>query len=87
MRTDEDVLAFRCLIAYPFIRAAFKMNLVIVSVSVLFYIQLANLDWVIFPLYAVVAMAIGCGTAVLFQILPWPARGTKELLEAIGKLP
>lgn len=63
------------------------MNTVVVAVVVLFYIQIPGLDWVLFPFYAVAAMGIGCGCGVVMQILPWPTRGSKELLEALGAAP
>lgn len=73
------------LCSYPIYHPiAFKMNTVVVAVVVLFYIQIPGLDWVLFPFYAVAAMGIGCGCGVVMQILPWPTRGSKELLEALG---
>ncbi len=63
------------------------MNTVVVAVVVLFYIQKPGLDWVLFPFYAVAAMGIGCGCGIVMQILPWPTRGSKELLEALGAAP
>jgi hypothetical protein len=60
------------------------MNVVVIAVVVLFYIQIPGLDWIVFPFYAAAAMCIGCVCGIALQIVPWPTRGSKELLLALG---
>jgi len=63
---------------------AFKLNTVNMVVAVLFYLLKPGIDWVMFPFYVVASMGIGCGTAVVMQLLPWPSSGSKQLLDALG---
>jgi len=63
---------------------AFKMKMLVVVFEVLFYILNPGLDWVLFPLYTSTAMSIGAIFAIVMQLLPWPSRGSKQLLDALS---